>query len=134
MAVIRSHINLKKESITMMDTVFIEGLQTQAVIGVYDWEKKIKQTLVFDLVMNHDNRLPAATDDLEKTLDYEAISNYITAYCQEHVFELIETLAERLLESLMAKFSLTEVELTLRKPGAVPAASAVGVKIRRRLS
>ena len=118
----------------MTDTVFIEGLQTDAVIGVYDWEKKIKQQLVFDLVMSHDNRLPAMTDDLSKTLDYEAISNFITAYCQEHVFELIETLAERLLESLMAEFALTEVELTLRKPGAVPAASAVGVKIRRRAS
>lgn len=115
----------------MTDTVFIEGLQTDAVIGVYDWEKKIKQTLVFDLVMSHDNRLPAATDDLSKTLDYEAISNYITAYCQENVFELIETLAERLLESLMSKFELVEVELTLRKPGAVPAAKAVGVKIKR---
>lgn len=118
----------------MTDTVFIEGLQADAVIGVYDWEKKIKQQLVFDLVMNHDNRVPAATDDLSKTLDYEAISNYITAYCQEHVFELIETLAERLLESLMAKFELTEVELTLRKPGAVPTARAVGVKIKRRLN
>jgi len=118
----------------MTDTVFIEGLQTDAVIGVYDWEKKIKQELVYDLVMSHDNREPAATDDLSKTLDYEAISNFITAYCQEHVYELIETLAERLLESLMATFALTEVELTLRKPGAVPAASAVGVKIRRRAS
>ncbi|MGB0940756.1 MAG: dihydroneopterin aldolase [Marinomonas sp.] len=118
----------------MTDTVFIEGLQTEAVIGVYDWEKKIKQELVFDLVMSHDNRVPAATDDLSKTLDYEAISNYITAYCQEHVFELIETLAECLLESLMVKFALTEVELTLRKPGAVPTARAVGVKIKRSLN
>jgi len=118
----------------MTDTVFIEGLQTEAVIGVYDWEKKIKQELIFDLVMSHDNRVPAATDDLSKTLDYEAISNYITAYCQEHVFELIETLAERLLESLMVKFALTEVELTLRKPGAVPTAGAVGVKIKRSLN
>lgn len=118
----------------MTDTVFIEGLQTDAVIGVYDWEKKIKQQLVFDLVMSHDNRLPAATDDLSKTLDYEAISNFIMAYCQNHVYELIETLAERLLEILMLEFGLTEVELTLRKPGAVPAASAVGVRIKRSLS
>lgn len=117
----------------MTDTVFIEGLQTDAVIGVYDWEKKIKQPLVFDLIMSHDNRLPAATDDLSKTLDYEAISNFITAYCQKHVYELIETLAERLLETLMVEFNLTEVELTLRKPGAVPTASAVGVKIKRTL-
>lgn len=120
--------------INMTDTVFIEGLKTEAVIGVYDWEKKIKQPLVFDLVMDHDNRLSAATDDLSKTLDYEAISNFIVAYCQSHVYELIETLAERLLESLMVEFNLTQVELTLRKPGAVPAASAVGVKIKRSIA
>lgn len=115
----------------MKDLVFIEGLQAQAVIGVYDWEKEIQQTLVFDLEMEHDNRIPASTDDLSKTLDYEAISNFILAFCAERQFELIETLAERLVEELIAQFKLNSVLLTLRKPGAVPAASAVGVKIYR---
>lgn len=115
----------------MKDLVFIEGLQAQAVIGVYDWEKEIQQTLVFDLEMEHDNRVPAATDDLSKTLDYEAISNFILAFCANRQFELIETLAERLVEELIAQFKLNSVLLTLRKPGAVPAASAVGVKIYR---
>ncbi|MFT2110720.1 dihydroneopterin aldolase [Marinomonas sp. 2405UD68-3] len=115
----------------MKDTVFIEGLKTEAVIGVYDWEKKIKQALVFDLEMEHDNRLPAATDDLSKTLDYEAISNYITSYCEENVFELIETLAERLCRALLNDFHINALTMALRKPGAVPSANAVGVKIYR---
>ncbi|MGR0278006.1 dihydroneopterin aldolase [Marinomonas dokdonensis] len=115
----------------MQDIVFIEGLTAQAVIGVYDWEKEIQQELVFDLEMSHDNRLPAGTDDLSLTLDYEAISNYILNFCATEQFELIETLAEVLVAKLIAAFSLTEVTLTLRKPGAVPAAQAVGVKIRR---
>ena len=117
--------------IIMLDTVFIEGLETQAVIGVYDWEKKIQQTLFFDLQMSHDNKLSAIDDDLSKTLDYEAISNFIVAYCQQHVFELIETLAERLCEELMTKFGIAEIELIVRKPTAISAARAVGVKIRR---
>ncbi len=115
----------------MKDIVFIEGLKTEAVIGVYDWEKKIKQVLVFDLAMEHDNQLPAATDDLSKTLDYEAISNYITSFCSEHVFELIETLAERLCALLINDFNINGLTMTLRKPGAVPSANAVGVKIYR---
>lgn len=116
----------------MQDMVFIEGLKAQAVIGVYDWEKQIQQSLVFDLQMSHDNRLPAKTDDLALTLDYEAISNYILDFCATEQFELIETLAEVLVARLIAQFALTEVTLTLRKPGAVPAAQAVGVKIQRR--
>ncbi|MCB5161032.1 dihydroneopterin aldolase [Marinomonas algarum] len=115
----------------MKDLVFIEGLKAQAVIGVYDWEKVIRQDLVFDLQMEHDNRVPAATDDLAKTLDYEAISNYILAFCDERQFELIETLAEHLVEELIKNFMLNAVTLTLRKPGAVSAAQAVGVKIYR---
>ncbi|BFM50820.1 dihydroneopterin aldolase [Marinomonas sp. THO17] len=118
----------------MADFVFIEGLQAKAVIGVYDWEKEIQQDLVFDLEMEHDNRLPAATDDLSKTLDYEAIANFILSYCLDHQFELIETLAERLLKDLAQQFHLQAVRLTLRKPGAVPAANAVGVKLYRRFT
>ena len=116
----------------MNDVVFIEGLKAQAVIGVYDWEKKIQQDLVFDLEMEHDNRVPVETDDLAKTLDYEAISNYILAFCAERQFELIETLAEHLVGELIGKFKLNAVTLTLRKPGAVASAQAVGVKIHRK--
>lgn len=115
----------------MKDIVFIEGLSVEAVIGVYDWEKEITQSLLFDLEMEHDNRIPAMTDDLNKTLDYEAISNFITRFCTKNVFELIETLAERLCAELMQTFGIHSIRMTLRKPGAVPAASAVGVKIYR---
>lgn len=115
----------------MKDTVFIEGLKVEAVIGVYDWEKEIKQILFFDLEMEHDNRVPAVNDDLSKTLDYEAISNFITAFCTNNVFELIETLTERLCAELMQVFEINAMSMALRKPGAVPTASAVGVKIYR---
>lgn len=115
----------------MQDIVFIEGLHTKAVIGVYEWEKVIWQDLVFDVEMEHDNRVPAVTDDINKTLDYEAISNAIIAFCKAHQFELIETLAERLCAQLIDQFGLTSITMTLRKPGAVPCARAVGVKIKR---
>ncbi|MEL0636218.1 MULTISPECIES: dihydroneopterin aldolase [Marinomonas] len=116
----------------MNDIVFIEGLNVKAVIGVYDWEKTIEQELVFDLEMEHDNRDPAQADDLSKTLDYEAISNFIIAFCAERRFELIETLAEHLSDELIKTFQMNALVMTLRKPGAVKAAKAVGVKIARK--
>ncbi|MBJ7537013.1 dihydroneopterin aldolase [Marinomonas transparens] len=116
----------------MKDLVFIEGLKANAVIGVYEWEKTIQQELVFDLEMEHDNRIPATTDDLAKTLDYEAISNFIVAFCAERQFELIETLAEHLVADLIAAFKLSVISLTLRKPSAIAAAASVGVKIHRK--
>lgn len=116
----------------MKDLVFIEGLKAKAVIGVYEWEKTIQQDLVFDLEMEHDNRIPAATDDLSKTLDYESISNFILVFCQKHQYELIETLAESLCAELIRTFCLQSLTMTLRKPGAVAAANAVGVKLYRK--
>ncbi len=41
-----------------MDKVFIEGLTIDALIGIYDWERRIRQDLVFDLEMGFDNRRP----------------------------------------------------------------------------
>ncbi|SBS27960.1 Dihydroneopterin aldolase [Marinomonas spartinae] len=115
----------------MKDIVFIEELKVLAVIGVYEWEKSIQQELLLDLEMEHDNRVPAQTDDLSKTLDYEAISNFITTFCTERQFELIETLAERLSEEVIQIFSVSALTLTVRKPGAVSAARSVGVKLYR---
>ena len=116
----------------MNDSVIIEGLAVKAVIGVYDWEKTIEQELVVDIEMEHDNRVPAQTDDLSKTLDYQAISNFIIKFCADRQFELIETLAEHLCDELITSFCLNELTMTLRKPGAIKTARAVGVKLTRK--
>ena len=52
-----------------MDKVFIEGLQIDALIGIYDWERRIRQPLVFDIEMAFDNRIPAASDAIGDTLN-----------------------------------------------------------------
>ncbi|MEQ4537433.1 MAG: dihydroneopterin aldolase [Billgrantia sp.] len=114
-----------------MDCVLIESLELETVIGVYDWERTIRQRLVLDLELATDIRPAAADDDLTKTLDYAAISQRIQHFADEHDFALVETFAERLAELLMTEFSVPWLRLTLRKPGAVPAAAAVGVRIER---
>ena len=114
-----------------MDTVFITGLKIDTVIGVFDWEKEIRQTLVIDLKMANDNRIPAANDEIDKALDYAKVSEAISEFANAHQFELIETFAERLSGVLMNDFGICWLELTVNKPGAVPNAQTVGVQIAR---
>ncbi|WP_106477440.1 dihydroneopterin aldolase [Phytohalomonas tamaricis] len=114
-----------------MDTVLIEGLAVEAVIGVYEWEKRIRQHLLIDLALGWDIRAAAAKDDLDATLNYAAISERIRDYCTANSFELVETFAERICELLRNEFAVPWVRLTLKKPGAVANASFVGVRIER---
>lgn len=113
-----------------MDIVFIEGLQVDAVIGVYDWEKTQQQPLVFDVQMFTDIQGAAADDDLRQTLNYAVVAERIREYVSATQFELVETLAEKLAQLLLAEFAMAEVQIRLSKPQAVPGAN-VGVQIRR---
>jgi 2-amino-4-hydroxy-6-hydroxymethyldihydropteridine diphosphokinase len=114
-----------------MDKVFIEGLEIEALIGIYDWERRIRQPLVFDLEMAFDNRRPAASDAIGDTLDYKAVSKRLIAYVSQSSFGLVETLAERCAAIVLHEFDVEHVRLKLSKPGAVRGARAVGVLIER---
>ena len=114
-----------------MDHVFIEGLEIEALIGIYDWERRIRQPLVFDLEMGFDNRVPAASDDIADTLNYKAVSKRLVEYVSQSDFGLVETLAERCAEIVMTEFKVDWLRLKLSKPGAVRGARAVGVVIER---
>lgn len=113
------------------DRVFIEGLEVEVLIGIYDWERRIRQPLVFDLELAFDNRVPAASDAIADTLDYKAISRRIVALAQDSGHGLVETLAEQVAGVLLAEFPVRALRLKLSKPGAVRGARAVGVLIER---
>ena len=115
----------------MHDKVFIEGLEIEALIGIYDWERRIRQTLVFDIEMAFDNRVPAANDDIALTLNYKDVSKRLIDYVGQSGFGLVETLAERCAGIILDEFSVSHVRLKLSKPGAVRGARAVGVIIER---
>ncbi len=114
-----------------MDTVFIEALEIDALIGIYDWERRIRQPLRFDIEMDFDNRVPAASDDIADTLDYKAVSKRVIEYVSQSDFGLVETLAERVAAIILDEFGVRRVRLKLGKPGAVRGARAVGVIIER---
>lgn len=114
-----------------MDRVFIEGLSIETTIGIYEWERRIRQPLVFDLEMAFDNRVPATTDAVVDTLDYKAVSKRLIEFVTATDFGLVETLAERCAELVQREFGIRWVRLKLSKPGAVRGARAVGVVIER---
>jgi len=114
-----------------MDKVFIQGLKIDTTIGVYDWEKSIKQTLVFDLTLYTDIRAAAGQDDIQLTPDYAAISQRLIEFVQSTRFELIESVAEAVCQLLLSEYLLPKVTLRLCKPGAVAEADTVGVEITR---
>ncbi len=114
-----------------MDTVFIEGLKVDAKIGVYDWERSIRQPLVFDLQMSFDNRPAGHSDDVEQALDYAAVSELVVSLVEHSDFQLIEAVADRVIRELFQEFPITAIDLTLRKPTAVKKAQAVGIRLQR---
>lgn len=115
----------------MTDKVFIEALEIETLIGIYDWERRIRQTLQFDIEMAFDNRKPAASDNIADTLNYKAVSKRLVEYVSASSFGLVETLAERCAGIILDEFAVSHVRLKLSKPGAVRGARAVGVMIER---
>jgi dihydroneopterin aldolase len=114
-----------------MDLVFIHDLRIETVIGIYDWERQIRQVVALDLEMAFDNSVPAASDRIEDTLDYKAVSKRLIHFVETSSFQLVETLAERCAAIVLAEFQVPWLRLKLAKPGAVRGSQAVGVVIER---
>jgi 7,8-dihydroneopterin aldolase/epimerase/oxygenase len=114
-----------------VDTVYIEGLRAEAVIGVYDWERAVRQTLLLDLELAGDNRRAAGSDRVEDALDYAAVARRVLAFVEVSDFNLIETLAERVADLVLREFGVPWLRLRVSKPGAVMQARTVGVAIER---
>ncbi|TQV74867.1 dihydroneopterin aldolase [Aliikangiella marina] len=114
-----------------MDIVFIKQLEVRTVIGVFDWEREIKQKLVFDLQLGTDIKKAAASDALNDTLDYKAISHAIHDFVEASEYQLVETVAEKVAEMVLRDFPVKWLSIELNKPGAVSIAQSVGVKIER---
>lgn len=114
-----------------MDIIFIRDLRIDTVIGIYDWERAIKQTIHLDLEMATDIARAASSDRIEDTLDYKAVAKRIIAFVEGSSFQLVETLAERITELVREEFAVPWLRLTLNKGGAVRGAQGVGVIIER---
>jgi dihydroneopterin aldolase len=114
-----------------MDIVFLRELRIDTVIGIYGWERRTRQTLIFDLEMSADVARAAATDAIEDTLNYKSVAKRLIEFVSASDYQLVETLAERCAEIIRKEYGVRWVRLTLNKKGAVRGASDVGVVIER---
>lgn len=114
-----------------MDIVYIRDLRASARIGVYDWERQIRQTVSLDVDMAADIAGAAATDHVDQTVNYKSVAKRLIAFVQESDFALVETLAQRAAEVVLDEFAVAWVRLRVDKPGAVRHAASVGVVIER---
>lgn len=113
------------------DIVFIEDLRIDTIIGIYDWEREVKQTVALDIEMAADNTRPASTENIDDALNYKAVAKRLIAFTEESQFQLVETLAERLVEIIIKEFDVPWCKLKLSKLGAVTGSRSVGVIIER---
>ena len=114
-----------------MDIIFIRDLRIETIIGIYEWERQITQTISIDLELGADIRKAAATDNIEDTLNYKAIAKRLIQFVGESSFLLVETLAERIADIVVTEFQVPWLRLVLSKPGAVRGSRDVGVIIER---
>lgn len=114
-----------------MDSIFLHDLRVETVVGIWDWERKIRQTVSIDLEMAADIRRAAASDNIDETLDYKRVAKRVQQFVAESSFQLVETLADRIAEVILQEFHVPWVEVRVNKPGAIRGARDVGVKIRR---
>ena len=115
----------------LMDIIFLKDLKIETVIGIYDWEREIKQNVVIDLEMATDIARAAASDAIEDTLDYKAVAKRLIAFVGESEFQLVETLTERIADIILNEFKVPWVKVRLNKEGAVRGSSGVGIIIER---
>ena len=113
------------------DTIFLRDLRIKTVVGIWDWERKIKQTVSIDLEMGTDIRRAAASDAIEDTLNYKQVSKRIQAFVEESSFQLVETMAENIATIILDEFDVPWTTVSVNKPGAIRGARDVGVRIHR---
>jgi len=114
-----------------MDIIYLHDLRIDTVIGVFDWERRVRQTVILDLEMAADIRRAAASDDLADTLNYKAVAKRLIEFVGHSEFQLVETLAERVAELVLEEFEVPWLRLRVNKQGAVRGARDVGIIIER---
>ena len=114
-----------------MDKIFINDLQVETVIGIFDWEREIKQTISINLEMEFDISKAAKSDDINDSLDYKKVSKRIISLCEKADSYLVENLIEKIAQVVLKEFPVSKITVSLEKPGALRGSKSVGIKITR---
>lgn len=115
-----------------MDKIFLSALRVDCIVGIWEWERRVKQTVIIDLEMAADIRRAAASDDIGDTLDYKRVAKRLLSFVADSRYQLVETLTERIAQLLVIEFGIAWVKVRLNKQGAIRGARDVGIEIERR--
>ena len=115
-----------------MDTVFIRDLRVKTLVGIFEWERRIRQEIRLDIEMGFDIRTASGSDDIKDALDYKAVAQRVKTHVEESEFQLVEALAESIATLVLKEFPVSAVKVALNKTGAVTDARDVGVIIERK--
>lgn len=116
----------------MTDKIFLTALRTECIVGIWDWERKVKQTVVIDLEMACDIRKAALSDHIDDTVDYKKVSKRLLSFIGESQYQLVETLTENIAKIVITEFDVPWVRVRLNKQGAIRNSRDVGILIERR--
>ena len=114
-----------------MDIVYIRDLRIETIIGIYDWEREVKQTISLDLEMAHNISKAAESDDIQYALNYKSIAKRLIKFVEQSEFLLVERMAEDIASIVRDEFSVPWLKLRLSKPGALRGSQDVGIIIER---
>ena len=115
-----------------MDKIFLHDLRVETVIGIWEWERKIHQTVAIDLEMSADIRKAAESDSVDDTLNYKLVAKRLQQFIGDSSFQLVETLAENIASHRTRRVRRRAwVKVKVNKPGAIRGARDVGVIIER---
>jgi dihydroneopterin aldolase len=114
-----------------LDKIFIHALKTEAIVGIFDWERQVKQTVLIDIEFSADIRKAALSDSIDDTLNYKGVAKRVLSFVEESSFHLVETLAEHIAMLLLQEFGVAWVRIALSKPGAIRSSRDVGVMLER---
>jgi dihydroneopterin aldolase len=114
-----------------MDKIFIRALKTEAIVGIFDWERQVKQAVVIDCEFSADIAKAALSDSIDDTLNYKRVAKRVLAFVEGSQFHLVETLAEHIAMLLLEEFGVAWVRISLSKPGALRSSRDVGVQLER---
>lgn len=115
-----------------MDKIFLSSLAVECIVGIWEWERRVKQTVIIDIEMAADIRKAAASDRIEDTIDYKGVSKRLQTFVGESQFHLVETLTDRIAQLIVTEFGVSWVRVRLNKQGAIRGARDVGIEIERR--
>ena len=114
-----------------LDITFLHGLRVDCIIGIWDWERRTRQTIVVDLDMASNVKKASQSDDIKDAVDYKSVSKRLIEFIGQSEFQLVETLAERVADIVINEFSVPWVRVRINKRGAVRNAGDVGILIER---